>query len=131
MIALDTNVIVRVVTRDDEQQLRAAVKVLKTSRLWISKTVVLETEWVLRHCYDLSREIIHHTLQTLLGYRRVEVEDREAVLQALAWHARGMELADALHLASSRHASRFATFDRRFWQSAKKIDAAPQVDLLR
>jgi predicted nucleic-acid-binding protein len=130
MIALDTNVIVRVVTRDDPQQVPAALAVMRSGDLWVSKTVLLETEWVLRYSYGLSRTAIAETFRKLLGYRRLQVEDRGAVLRALAWFRSGLDLADALHLASSHDASRFATFDRTLAQAAVAIDDTPEVYLL-
>jgi predicted nucleic-acid-binding protein len=60
MIALDTNVIVRVVTRDDPQQVPAALAVMQSGDLWVSKTVLLETEWVLRYSYKLSPGMRFH-----------------------------------------------------------------------
>lgn len=49
MIAVDTNVLVRIVTRDDKGQARRAVRALRGKQLFVAKTVLLETEWVLRH----------------------------------------------------------------------------------
>jgi predicted nucleic-acid-binding protein len=46
VIALDTNIIVRLVTADDPGQLEAARAIFKAGDLWICKTVFLETEWV-------------------------------------------------------------------------------------
>jgi predicted nucleic-acid-binding protein len=130
MIALDTNVIVRVVTRDDPQQVAAALAVMQSGDLWVSKTVLLETEWVLRYSYQLSRASIAETFRKLLGYRQLQVEDRGTVLRALTWFANGLDFADSLHLASSQEAERFATFDRTLATAAGKIEGAPQVDLL-
>lgn len=133
MISLDTNVIVRVVTRDDPQQLAVASAVLQADRLWLCKTVLLETEWVLRYTYELSRESILKVFRRLLGYRRLKVEDRATVLQALRLYREGMDLADALHLASSLPANYFATFDRTLAKRAGEIHdgAVPPVELLR
>jgi predicted nucleic-acid-binding protein len=132
--AVDTNVVVRVVTQDDPDQLEAALTVFRRGPLFLSKTVLLETEWVLRYCYKLSREAIRGTFQKLLGYPRLQVEDRDRVLQALDWYVEGLDFADALHLASSRgSARRFATFDRELAGSAAGILAGqePDVELLR
>lgn len=49
---------------------------------------------------------------------------------ALAWHAGGMDLADALHLASSGRADELVTFDRRFSSTAGQLEAAPPVRVL-
>jgi predicted nucleic-acid-binding protein len=44
MIAVDTNLLVRILTNDDPNQARRAVKILKSDDIFISKTVLLETE---------------------------------------------------------------------------------------
>ena len=131
MTALDTNVIVRVVTRDDLRQLPAALAVMQSGDLWISKTVLLETEWVLRYSYELSRSVIAEAFRKLLGYRSLQVEDRGVVLRALAWFRSGLDFADALHLASSHPAERFATFDRTLALDAGEIADAPEIQLLQ
>lgn len=130
MIALDTNVVVRVLTRDDPEQTAAAERVMNTGRLWLAKTVLLEVAWVLRHTYGLDREAIADGLRTLLGYRRLQVEDRPAALRALAWYGEGLDFADALHLASAGPAITFATFDRTLAKQALRLATAPNVELL-
>ncbi len=131
MISLDTNVVVRIVTRDDPEQSEAAWKLVQQAeRVWLAKTVVLETEWVLRYCYDLRREAILRTLRKLLAYPPVRVEDRGAIQQALEWYATGLDFADALHLASGSATDRFATFDRKLAKIARRVEKPPQIELL-
>jgi predicted nucleic-acid-binding protein len=130
VIALDTNVVVRVLAADDEQQLKAALSVLHSGPLWLAKTVLLETEWVLRYSYGLEREAIHHAVFRLLGLQSLTVEGESAVLRALGWYRQGLDFADALHLASSSAAERFVTFDRRLARTANKVRASPEVDLV-
>jgi len=48
MIAVDTNIVVRLLTNDDPEQAGRAAAVVKNGPVFIPKTVVLETEWVLR-----------------------------------------------------------------------------------
>ena len=133
MIAIDTNVIVRVVTADDPGQLAVALEVMGSGDLWVCKTVLLETEWVLRYTYELPRTAILEALRRLLGYPNLQVEDRGAVLAAVSLFESGLDFADALHLASSSEALRFATFDGTLAKRAKKIHqgGGPSVDLLR
>lgn len=132
MIALDTNVVVRVVTRDDPQQTDLALALLASAdRLWLSKSVLLETEWVLRHAYGLDRERLQVVFRKLLGYRKIEMEDRGLVLHALDWFGQGLDFADALHLASSPEAESFATFDRPLAKGAALLKQAPSVLLLQ
>jgi predicted nucleic-acid-binding protein len=132
MIALDTNVLVRVVTADDPAQLEAALAVMRSEALWVCKTVLLETEWVLRYTYRLSRDETLRAFRGLLGYRTLQVEDRGCVLQALSLCEKGLDFADALHLASCGPADRFATFDRHLAKAAQKSGGGgwPVVDLL-
>ena len=131
MIAIDTNVVVRIVTRDEPEQAEAArKKVEQADRLWLPKTVLLETEWVLRHCYRLSRQVILLTFWKLLGYPALRTEDRGSVQQALEWYATGLDFADALHLASSSDTERFVTFDKKLAKVAERLDQRPPVELL-
>jgi predicted nucleic-acid-binding protein len=131
VIALDTNVIVRVITRDDPAQARRAAALLRREDLWLSKTVLLETAWVLRYTYELNRPEVHRALLTLVGLGNLTVEDRPAVETALHWHQAGMDFADALHLASSGPAARFATFDERMEKIASGLTGTPRIELLR
>jgi predicted nucleic-acid-binding protein len=130
MISLDTNVIVRVVTADDPVQLAMALKVLRSDGLWLSKTVLLETEWVLRYTYKLSRQMVLDTFVRLLGYRNLSMEAPDQVLSALDLYRGGMDFADALHLAASAGADRFVTFDRELALGARRLEASPAVELL-
>ena len=131
MIALDTNVIIRLVMEDDPEQVKAALAIFKSGPLLLCKTVLLETEWVLRYSYELRREAIGEILRKLLGYRKVQIEDRGAVYQALAWYQEGMDFPDAMHLASTAGATRFAPFDRELAKAAGRITECPPVELLR
>ncbi|HEX7180667.1 MAG TPA: type II toxin-antitoxin system VapC family toxin [Thermoanaerobaculia bacterium] len=131
MISLDTNVIVRVVTADDPDQLTRALEVMRSDGLWLCKTVLLETEWVLRYSYKLTSETILDTFIRLLGYRNLSVEDPGAVHLALALYRGGMDFADAMHLASSTAADRFVTFDRELAESARSLEALPTVEALQ
>ena len=130
MISLDTNVIVRVVTADDPDQLAAALEVMKLEGLWLCKTVLLETEWVLRYSYKLSRKTILDTFLRLLGYPNLSVEAPEQIHLALEWYRGGMDFADALHLAASAGAERFVTFDRELAEGARKLETQPAVEVL-
>ena len=67
MIAIDTNIVVRVLTADDPGQTKIAAELLRANAVWISKTVLLETEWVLRHGYKLPDATIHRAFQKLLS----------------------------------------------------------------
>lgn len=113
MIAIDTNVLVRLVTRDDDVQAKRAAALFESEKIYVGKTVLLETEWVLRFSYELSRPVILNVLKNAVGLPQVTVEDSPAVAEALDLFEAGMDFADALHLVSGREAVRFATFDKR------------------
>jgi predicted nucleic-acid-binding protein len=125
-LALDTNLIVRVLVADEPNQFEAALEVLRHPRLWVSKTVLLETEWVLRYSYRLAREQVQNALRKFLGLPNVHLEDRLTVTRALTAHATGADFADALHLYSSPPQHRFATFDRGLARRA----GGDEVDVL-
>lgn len=127
MIALDTNVLVRFLTRDDVGQAEHAKRVIEGSAVFLSKTVLLELEWVLRTAYGYGHDSVAAALRLVLGLPRVVVEDPLGVQRAFAWYMRGCDLADALHLAASGSAERFATFDKMLVRRARALDDAPAV----
>ncbi|MDD5390409.1 MAG: type II toxin-antitoxin system VapC family toxin [Gallionellaceae bacterium] len=118
MIAVDTNVLVRLLTGDDPGQTKRAAELFRRENILIPKTVLLETEWVLRYSYQLSPPAILAAFQKLLGLPQVTLEDGPAIAEALTRYEAGMDFADALHLASGRAAETFATFDARLKKRA-------------
>ncbi len=129
MHAVDTNILVRLLTGDDAVQTKRAAALFKKEAIFIPKTVLLETEWVLRRLYRLERASLVHALRRLSGLGNVEHEQPLVVAQALHWCEKGMDFADALHLASSGNASDFATFDHQMKKTAP-VDVTPKVKLL-
>ena len=134
MRALDTNVLVRffVNDADDKQATRqrpAAVAAL-SERAFVSVTVLLELEWVLRGFYALPRRDIARAMRALAGIEHITIDDRDAVLSALEAFDAGLDFADALHMARSVRATAFATFDKRLAQRAKRLALSPAVELL-
>jgi predicted nucleic-acid-binding protein len=134
MRALDTNVLARffVDDPDDAQAARqrpAAVAAL-SQRAFVSVTVLLELEWILRGFYELPRRDVGRVLRALAGIEHVTVEDRDSVLAALDAFDAGLDFADALHLSRSARAAAFATFDRRLARRAGKLALAPPFELL-
>jgi predicted nucleic-acid-binding protein len=122
MTAVDTNVLLRIVTNDDKSQAaRAAAFLQKQDRVYLAKTVLLEFEWVLRRAYGFAPPGILAALRRLLTAGNLEVEDEVAVLQALDWYGQGMNFADSLHLASAAGARRFATFDTVLLSKARRL----------
>ena len=121
MISVDTNVLVRIITNDHPKQAKLAAAVLEKERVFISTTVLLEMEWVLRYAYEAKRETILKAFRSILGLPNVETEDALCIARALKWYEGGMDFADALHLASSLNANKFITFDVRLYKKSKEI----------
>ncbi len=133
MPSLDTNLLVRLLVADDLPQLHAVESLIRSAvrrrqTLFVPITVVLELEWVLRAFYGFSAQDFVKVVNHLLGLPNVNVEEWPRVADALAWHAEGMDFADALHLQASGHCERFLSFDdRRFARRAKKLGIKPEV----
>lgn len=127
MIAIDTNVVVRVIVNDDAAQARRAVALITSGPVHIPATVLLETESVLRYTYELETDVIVAALKALLGTSNVHVDSPHLVARALDWCASGLDFADALHVALSDVASELATFDRDFVKRAAAGLTIPRV----
>jgi predicted nucleic-acid-binding protein len=122
VIAVDTNVLVRVITNDDPAQASRAAKLLvRPDRVFVPKTVVLELEWVLRSGYGIDRQGIAAAIHRLQYLSNVEIEDDSIVALALAWYEAGMDFADGLHLASAGPGLDFATFDVALRKRARRL----------
>ena len=123
MLAVDTNVVVRFLINDQAVQHQRAIALFRKHDLWLPKTVLLETEWVLRTVFDFTGEEIGTALRNLLGLPNVRCEDGPAVAMALDGLAAGLDFADALHLSGCQAAGAdegFATFDARFVKRARR-----------
>ncbi len=134
MRALDTNVLARffVDDADDAQaaRQRPAAAAALSERSFVSVTVLLELEWVLRGFYALPKRDISRVMRALASIGHVALEDRDAVLVAIDAFDKGLDFADALHLARSSRARGFATFDRRMAKRAKALGLSPPVEWL-
>jgi predicted nucleic-acid-binding protein len=134
MKAIDTNVLARVSIDDgrdaEAAKQRPAAAAALSERAFVSVTVLLEFEWVMRGFYDRPRAEIAQVLRSLVSIEHVSIEDRGAVLAALDGFAQGLDFADALHLARSSRAAAFVTFDRRLAKRAKSLSVTPPVELL-
>ena len=130
MVAIDTNIAVRLLVNDDPAQTKKVVELFNSNEVFIPKTVILETEWVLRGVYQIERVRANAAIRALLSLERVVVEDEPSLFAALDSHENGMDFADALHLASSQRADGFATFDSSMKTRAKKLSLLPPVTRL-
>ena len=134
MKALDTNVLARFFIDDADdleaaRQRPAAIEAL-SQRTFVPVTVLLEFEWVMRGFYGLPSKDIVRVMSALAAIDHVSIEDRGAVLAALDGYSRGLDFADALHLARSARATAFLTFDQKLARRAGTIEAGLPVELL-
>ena len=121
MIALDTNVLVRLLVSDDLAQQQMVQQRLTSMRdagesALVSHVVLAELSWVLRAVYDYSREPIADALEKLAATSPFYVPSAHVVGHALEWYRKGnAEFADylILSLSLSEGASRLLTFDRK------------------
>lgn len=126
MIALDTNVLIRFLVRDDARQAQVATDYLLQHCTdekpgWINTIVLCEAVWVLRRGYDYHKEDVIKVLEQLLKTVELEIEDRDTVRQAVRLYERtGVDFSDALIACRNRVASvsKTVTFDRK----AAKLD---------
>jgi predicted nucleic-acid-binding protein len=120
MIAVDTNVIVRFLVRDDEKQARAVYERLKRAELdreslFVPLLVLLETIWVLGSAYDKSRTEVLDSIEDMRRMPVFEFENDEAVERLLSdGRSCGADLADILiaHSAQSSGCEAGITFDK-------------------
>jgi predicted nucleic-acid-binding protein len=137
MIGLDTNVLARYYIDDSadaqaQQQRLVARRLMESGQpLMVSKSVVLELEWVMRGYYGFSSTQVIAALKHLLEQTHITIESRDQVEQAMSNCEAGIDFADALHHASYRSCSSVASFDdRKFARRAKKLGLAPMVVVL-
>ena len=118
MTAIDTNIIVRLIARDDPSQYVQAKDLVASTVCFVPETVLLEVAWVLKSGYGASRSQIHAELTAVLGLPNIHVTDPERIRKALQWYAEGLDFGDALHLSTCQHLSHLKTFDQRFIKRA-------------
>lgn len=114
MISADTNIIVRLLIKDDKNQHKKARDLFKNNEVFIPDTVILETEWVLRYAYDCKPLDIINALTNLFGLPNVHAANPSILYDAIKWHEAGLDFADAMHLSTSQHCSELYTFDKSF-----------------
>jgi predicted nucleic-acid-binding protein len=117
MRAVDTNLLVRLVARDDADQVRAA-EAFVSPGAWVSHLVLAEMIWVLDSVYDLSREQISTAIEMLLHHKHLTLQDADVVTLALGQYRgrRVVGFSDCLVLEIARKAGQLpvGTFDRDF-----------------
>jgi predicted nucleic-acid-binding protein len=82
MRSVDTNVLVRLIVRDDRRQVEVAEEFISKGA-WISHLVLAETAWVLESVYELRAEQVATAVEMLLNHEHLTVQDAEVVVAAL------------------------------------------------
>jgi predicted nucleic-acid-binding protein len=123
MRAVDTNVLVRLITRDDPKQVAAAESFVSRGA-WVSHLVLAETLWVLESVYEVDSERVAAAVDMLLNHASLSLQDPDVVTAALArFRLRpSLGFSDCLALEITRKAGHvpFGTFDR----DLAKLDGA-------
>lgn len=134
MIGLDTNILARYFIEDEsdaeavKQRLLARDLIESGKALMVSKTVILEFEWVMRGYYKFDRDDIVSVLRTLISFPHITFEDLVSIEQAVNNLEQGLDFADALHHASYRSCDAMASFDdKKFSKKAAKLGLVPKV----
>lgn len=126
MRAVDTNVLVRLVTRDDTKQVVAAEAFIALGA-WVSHLALAEATWVLASVYERSAESIALAIEMLLNHQHLTVQDAEVVAAAVGQFRRrpAVGFSDCLMVEVARKAGHgpLGTFDRELG----KIDGAHRL----
>ena len=123
MRAVDTNVLVRLVTRDDRKQVAAAESFVSKGA-WVSTLVLMESTWVFAAVYELNHAEIATAVEMLLHHRDLTLQDSDCVAAALEQYRNRptLRFSDCLILETARKAGHLplGTFDRNL----SKLDGA-------
>ena len=126
MRAVDTNVLVRLVTRDDRKQVSAAESFVSNGA-WVSTLVLVEATWVLAAVYNFTHQELATALDMLLHHRDLTIQDSETAAAALESYRRrpALGFSDCLILEVARKAGHLplGTFDRNLG----KLDGAEKL----
>ena len=121
MRAVDTNVLVRLVARDDVRQV-AVAEAFVARGAWVPHLVLAEATWVLSSVYDRKPEDIATAVEMLLNHQHLSIQDSEAVAAAVVSFRRrpAVGFSDCLVLEVARKAGHLplGTFDRDFGKLA-------------
>lgn len=119
MLGIDTNVLVRYLVQDDDAQFEKARRLIKREviagrKVFVNQLVLLETEWVLRSRYVISKVQIIEAISGLLDSAEIQFEDEPTIEEALfIWKDCAADFADCLIGAKNRRLGcrATATFD--------------------
>jgi predicted nucleic-acid-binding protein len=116
MRAVDTNLLVRLIARDDAAQVEAA-EAFVAGGAWVSQLVLAETIWVLDAVHGRSPQQLAAAIELLLNHQQLSIQESDVVLRALDQFRKrpGLGFSDCLVLEIARKAGHLplGTFDRQ------------------
>lgn len=118
MKGADTNIVLRLITEDDESQTALVRAILADEIFYVSLTVMVEVEWVLRSAYRWDRAKIADALTILTDLAGLQIEDAMSVRWAASRLRAGADFADMVHLVAMKNMAAFVTFDRKLERGA-------------
>lgn len=124
MLAVDTNVLVRLLSTDNPTQTKKARDLFANNEVLVTSTVLLEAAWVLGHAFEFSQTQIVDAFRGLGGLPQVHLQDPDRVIMALDWAEQGLDIADAFHLSATPDIP-FVTFDRKLAKRAGDVGGPP------
>jgi predicted nucleic-acid-binding protein len=124
--AVDTNILVRLIIEDDDEQVSRA-RAFCAAGVIVSLTVAMETEWVLRSRYKLARESAFQFLRSFVDSANFHFSREAGVRWALDRYRAGADFADMIHLLDAHDADGFATFDEDFATGAGSNAPLPVI----
>ena len=126
MRAVDTNMLVRLIARDDQKQLETAQEFVSKG-VWISHVVLAETSWVLESVFKFSSDKITVAIAALLNHAQVTIQDADVVEAALENFRRrpAVSFSDSLIVEIARKSGHLpvGTFDREL----SKLDGTQRL----
>lgn len=130
MRAVDTNVLVRLITRDDARQV-AAAEAFVAQGAWVSHLALAEATWVLSSVYERSAEAVALAIEMLMNHQHLTLQDAEVVSRAVVQFRKrpAVGFSDCLMVEVARKAGHgpLGTFDR----ALGKIDGALRLSVTR
>jgi len=131
VIFIDTNVFVRLLVDDDAAMAKSARDFVAGNRCRVSLTVLLEANWVFTTNFKFEPAQVLSAFEKAIALPELEFDHGDEVVDALASVRAGLEMEDALHLASLSTGDEFATFDKQFARRARRSSPNPPVRLLQ
>ena len=127
MISVDTNIIVTFLTERGDPSKDKIRHMMTHNLIVVTATALLESEWVLRCVYHVSRVEIMQAFRRLWAMPNVSFYPSDALSKALNLTEGGLDLADALHVSLSSDADEFVTSDRPLFKRSTALGVIPPV----